>query len=136
MIPGSAPTAPTPTAVAEICRRVDGLPLAIELAAARCALLSPAEIAQRLDAALGAPAAGPRDAPARQRTLRATIDWSHDLLDDDEKQCFARFAVFAGGASVEAAEDVTGADLDVLDRLVAKGLLVRRTRLSTGRPGW
>jgi predicted ATPase/class 3 adenylate cyclase len=111
--------------VAEICRRVDGLPLAIELAAARCALLSPAEIAQRLDAALGA---GPRDVPARQRTLRATIDWSHDLLDDDEKACFARFGVFAGGATVEAAEAVTGADLDTLDRLVAKSLLVRRAR--------
>ena len=111
--------------VAEICRRVDGLPLAIELAAARCALLSPAEIAQRLDAALGV---GPRDAPARQRTLRATIDWSHDLLDDDEKACFARFGVFAGGATVEAAEAVTGADLDTLDRLVAKSLLVRRAR--------
>jgi tetratricopeptide (TPR) repeat protein len=109
--------------VAEICRRVDGLPLAIELAAARCALLSPAEIAQRLDAALGA---GPRDAPARQRTLRATIDWSHDLLDDDEQACFARFGVFAGGATVEAAEAVTGSDLDTLDRLVAKSLLVRR----------
>jgi predicted ATPase/class 3 adenylate cyclase len=109
--------------VAEICRRVDGLPLAIELAAARCALLSPAEIAERLDAALGA---GPRDAPARQRTLRATIDWSHDLLDDDERACFARFGVFAGGATVEAAEAVTGADLDTLDGLVAKSLLVRR----------
>ena len=68
-------------AVAEICRRVDGLPLAIELAAARCGLLSPGEIAERLDAALGALGAGPRDAPARQQTLRATIDWSHDLLE-------------------------------------------------------
>ena len=139
--PGFRPDGANADPVAEICRRVDGLPLAIELAAARCALLSPAEIAQRLDAALGAPAAGPRDAPARQRTLRATIDWSHDLLDDDEKQCFARFAVFAGGASVEAAEDVTGADLDMLDRLVAKGLLVRRassdgsTRLRDARDG-
>ena len=66
--------------------------------------------------------------PARQRTLRATIDWSHDLLDDDEKACFARFGVFAGGATVEAAEAVTGADLDTLDRLVAKSLLVRRAR--------
>jgi len=111
--------------VAEICRRVDGLPLAIELAAARCALLSPAEIAQRLDAALGA---GPRDAPARQRTLRATIDWSHELLDEDERTCFARFGVFARGATVDAAEDVTGADLDTLDRLVAKSLLLRRAR--------
>jgi predicted ATPase/DNA-binding SARP family transcriptional activator len=113
-------------AVAEICRRVDGLPLAIELAAARCGLLSPTEIAERLDTALGALGAGARDAPARQQTLRATIDWSHELLSDAEKQCFARFAVFAGGATVEAAEAITGADLDVLDGLVAKSLLVRR----------
>jgi len=109
--------------VAEICRRVDGLPLAIELAAARCALLSPAEIRRRLDTVLGAP--GPRDAPERQRTLRATIDWSHELLDEREQACFARFAVFSGGATVQAAEAVTGADLDTLERLVAKSLLVR-----------
>ena len=113
-------------AIAEICRRVDGLPLAIELAAARCGLLSPSEIATRLSGALDGLGAGPRDAPARQQTLRATIDWSHDLLSDDEKACFARFAVFAGGATVEAAETITGADIDTLDRLVAKSLLVRR----------
>jgi predicted ATPase/class 3 adenylate cyclase len=113
-------------AVAEICRRVDGLPLAIELAAARCALLSPGEIAERLDTALGALGAGARDAPARQHTLRATIDWSHDLLSDAEKQCIARFAVFVGGATVEATEAITGADPDTLEGLVAKNLLVRR----------
>jgi hypothetical protein len=113
-------------AVVEICRRVDGLPLAIELAAARCSLLSPVEIADRLRAALGALGTGACDVPARQRTLRATIDWSHDLLDDDEKACFARFAVFAGGATVDAAEVVTGAGLDTLDRLAAKSLLVAR----------
>ena len=113
-------------AIAEICRRVDGLPLAIELAAARCGLLSPAEIATRLSGALDGLGAGSRDAPARQQTLRATIDWSHDLLSDDERACFARFAVFAGGATVEAAETVTGAEIDTLNRLVAKSLLVRR----------
>ena len=113
-------------AVAEICRRVDGLPLAIELAAARCGLLSPPEIAERLDAAVGTSGAAPRDAPARQRTLRATIDWSYDLLSAEEQDCFARFAVFSGGATVEAAEAITGASLDTLDRLVAKSLLVRR----------
>jgi predicted ATPase/DNA-binding SARP family transcriptional activator len=117
--------------VAEICRRVDGLPLAIELAAARCALMSPAEIAERLDVALGAPGAAARDAPARHHTLRATVDWSYQLLDDDEKACFARFAVFAGGATLEAAQVVTGADLDTLDQLVAKSLLVRRWQAHT-----
>jgi predicted ATPase/class 3 adenylate cyclase len=113
-------------AVAGICRRVDGLPLAIELAAARCGLLSPDEIAARLDTARGALGVGARDAPARQRTLRATIDWSHDLLADDEKQCFARFAVFAAGATVGAAETIIGTGLDTLDGLVVKSLLVRR----------
>ena len=111
--------------VAEICRRVDGLPLAIELAAARCGLLAPEEIAQRLHDALGALGSGARDAPARQQTLRATIDWSHDLLSDPEKQCFARFAVFAGGATVDAAETITHAGLDTLDDLATKSLLVR-----------
>src|SRR5215207_1363973 len=107
-------------AVARICRRLDGLPLAIELAAARCGLLSPAEIAGRLDTTLGALGAGARDAPARQRTLWATIDWSHELLGDEEKACFARFAVFVGGASVDAAEAITGAGLETLEFLVAK----------------
>ena len=111
--------------VAEICRRVDGLPLAIELAAARCGLLSPDEIAQRLQGALGALGSGARDAPARQQTLRAAIDWSHELLSEPEQQCFARFAVFAGGATVDAAETITHAGLDTLDDLAAKSLLVR-----------
>jgi predicted ATPase/DNA-binding SARP family transcriptional activator len=113
-------------AVAEICLRVDGLPLAIELAAARCGLLSAGEIAERLDQALGALGAGARDAPARQQTLRATIDWSHNLLSDADKPCFARFAVFAGGATVGAAETITAAGLETLDGLVTKSLLLRR----------
>jgi predicted ATPase/class 3 adenylate cyclase len=111
--------------VAEICRRLDGLPLAIELAAARCGLLSADEIAERLQDALGALGSGARDAPARQQTLRATIDWSHALLSEAEKQCFARFAAFAGGATVSAAETITHAGLDTLDGLTAKSLLVR-----------
>jgi predicted ATPase/DNA-binding SARP family transcriptional activator len=114
------------TAVASICRRLDGLPLAIELAAARCGLLSAPEIAGRLHATLGALGSGARDAPARQQTLWATIDWSHDLLGDEEKACFARCAVFVGGASVDAAQAITGASLETLDLLVAKSLLVRR----------
>jgi predicted ATPase/class 3 adenylate cyclase len=119
------------TPVAEICRRVDGLPLAIELAAARCGLLSPGEIAERLRDALGALGSGARDAPARQQTLRATIDWSHQLLSDAERKCFARFAVFAGGATVQAVETITQASLDTLDGLVAKSLLVRGQRTHT-----
>ncbi len=115
-------------AVAEICRRVDGLPLGIELAAARCGLLSPAEIAERLDAAMSTPGAAARDAPARQQTLRAAIEWSHELLSGPEQACFAHCAVFAGGATVDAAEAVTGADLDTLEQLVAKSLLVRGRR--------
>jgi predicted ATPase/class 3 adenylate cyclase len=124
--PDFAVTAANAAAVVEVCRRVDGLPLAVELAAARCGLLSPAEIAERLDTALSALGTGARDAPIRQQTLRATIDWSYNLLSDVEKECFARFAVFAGGATVEAAETITGAGLDTLDDLVAKNLFVRR----------
>jgi predicted ATPase/DNA-binding SARP family transcriptional activator len=112
--------------VRDICERLDRLPLAVELAAARIGLLSPAELAARLDRALPLLAGGPRDAPARQQTLRATIDWSYGLLDEAEREAFARFAVFAAGATVEAAEHITGASLDTLDSLVAKQLLRRR----------
>jgi predicted ATPase/class 3 adenylate cyclase len=129
--PGFAVTATNAAAVAEVCRHVDGLPLAIELAAARCGLLSPAEIAERLGPALAVLGRGPHDAPARQQTLRATIDWSHGLLSDSEQACFARFAVFAGGATVRAAQTITGAGLDTLDRLVAKSLLVRSEHART-----
>jgi hypothetical protein len=133
--PGFRLTGENVAAVAEICRRVDGLPLAIELAAARCALLSPAEIAERLDAALGALGAGSRDAPARQQTLRATIEWSYGLLSEAEQACFAKFSVFAGGATIQAAETITGAGLDTLDHLVAKSLLVRRQHAHRTRLG-
>jgi predicted ATPase/class 3 adenylate cyclase len=133
--PGFRLTGENAAAVAEICRRVDGLPLAIELAAARCALLSPAEIAERLDAAFGALGAGARDAPARQQTLRATIEWSYGLLSEAEKACFAKFSVFAGGATIQAAETITGAGLDTLDHLVAKSLLVRRQHAHRARLG-
>ena len=109
--------------VCEICRRLDGMPLALELAAARCGLLSPPELAARLDDALTVLVGGARDAPSRQRTLRATIDWSYDLLTSEERSAFAHLAVFAGGATVPAAEAVTGASLDILDSLVAKQLL-------------
>jgi predicted ATPase len=114
-------------AVAAICRRLDGLPLAIELAAARVPLLEPPELSARLDHALEALGTGTRDAPARQRTLRATIDWSYRLLEPAEAQAFARFAVFAGGASIHSAQHVTGAGLDALEGLVDKQLLLRRS---------
>jgi predicted ATPase/DNA-binding SARP family transcriptional activator len=113
-------------AVAEICRHLDGLPLAIELAAARTTLLDIHELNARLAPVLDSLGSGPRDAPDRQQTLRATIDWSHRLLNAGEAEAFARFAVFAGGATTEAAEAVTGADLDALQGLVDKQLLLRR----------
>ena len=119
-------TAANAAAVADVCRRLDGLPLAIELAAARTALLGPEELSAQLSQALDVLGSGPRDAPDRQRTLRATIDWSHRLLTASEAQAFARFAVFAGGATVEAAQEVTGADLQTLEALVDKQLLLRR----------
>jgi non-specific serine/threonine protein kinase len=113
-------------AIADVCRRLDGLPLAIELAAARMAVLSPAELNDRLANALDVLGRGPRDAPERQLTLRATIDWSHRLLTTVEARAFARFAVFAGGATIDAAELVTGATLETLESLVHKELLRRR----------
>ena len=91
-------------AVAEICSRLDGLPLAIELAAARIKVLSPEAILDRLDRRLPVLASGGQDLPARQRTLRGAIDWSYELLDEAERRLFARLAVFVGGWTLEAAE--------------------------------
>jgi predicted ATPase len=108
--------------IVELCGRLDGLPLAIELAAARTVALSPGEILDRLSDRLDLLRGG-RDAAPRHRTLRATIEWSHDLLSAEEQQVFARFAVFAGGCTLEAAEVVTKADLDTLQSLVEKSLL-------------
>jgi predicted ATPase/DNA-binding SARP family transcriptional activator len=113
-------------AIADICVRLDGLPLAIELAAARTPMLSPEQLQGRLGRALDALGSGPRDAPARQRTIRATIDWSYQLLSPDEARAFAAFAVFRGGGTIEAAEEVTGAGLDTLTGLLDKHLLQRR----------
>jgi predicted ATPase/DNA-binding SARP family transcriptional activator len=120
------------SAVAEICRHLDGLPLAIELAAARMTLLDVHELNARLAPVLDGLGRGPRDAPDRQRTLRATIDWSHRLLNAREAEAFRRFAVFVGGATTEAAEAVTGADLDALQGLVDKQLLLRRQDAGPG----
>jgi predicted ATPase/DNA-binding SARP family transcriptional activator len=112
--------------VAEICRRLDGLPLALELAAARVGLLSPAELAARLDSGLSVLSRGAADAPERHQTLRAAIDWSVRLLTGPERAAFTHMAVFPGGATVQVVEGVTGASLDTLDSLVAKQLLARR----------
>ena len=120
-------TAANAGAVASVCRRVDGLPLALELAAARMAVLGPEELDARLARALDALGSGPRDAPLRQRTLRATLEWSHRLLSPPEIEAFSLFAVFAGGATVETAEEVTGADVDALEGLVEKNLLLRES---------
>jgi predicted ATPase/class 3 adenylate cyclase len=108
--------------VSELCRRLDNLPLAIELAAARTKVLSPAQILERLSKRLDLLRGG-RDAEARQQTLRATIEWSHDLLTPEEQRLFARLSVFRGGCTVEAAEEVVDADLDTLQSLVEKNLL-------------
>ena len=110
-------------AVAEICRRLDDLPLALELAAARVKALSPRQILERLEQRLPLLTGGARDAPERQRTLRATIEWSYELLADTEKLLFARLAVFRGGWTLEAAEVVVEANLDALQSLVDKSLL-------------
>jgi predicted ATPase/class 3 adenylate cyclase len=106
-----------------VCHRLDGLPLAVELAAARTKLLAPQRLLERLDSALPILTGGARDAPERQRTLRATIEWSYDLLDLGSQELFARISVFAGTFPLEAAEDVCGADLDGLAALVDSSLV-------------
>jgi len=109
--------------VEEICRRLDGLPLAVELAAARTKILAPERLLERLDSALPLLTGGARDAPERQRTLRATIQWSYDLLDPDAQELFCGLSVFAGSYPLDAAEDVCGADLDGVAALVDYSLV-------------
>jgi predicted ATPase len=117
--------------VALICARLDHLPLAIELAAARAKVLSAQALLQRLEQRLPLLAGGARDLPERQRTLRATIEWSQELLTPDEQRLFARLAVFRGGCTLDAAEAVADADLDTLQSLVDKSLV--RVRTDSGR---
>jgi predicted ATPase/transcriptional regulator with XRE-family HTH domain/Tfp pilus assembly protein PilF len=136
--PGFTLTGSNARAVAELCLRLDGLPLAIELAAARSKLLTPAALLARLGAAhsIGQPQAasfqiltgGARDRPARQQTLRSAIDWSYELLDPQEQRLFAGLAAFAGGWTIEAAEAVCEIDpqfsiLDGLESLLDKSLI-------------
>ncbi|MGI5399431.1 BTAD domain-containing putative transcriptional regulator [Streptomyces sp. CA-135486] len=114
-----------PDAADEICRRLDGLPLAIELAAARLRMLTPRQIADRLDDRFRLLTSGSRTVLPRQQTLRAVVDWSWDLLEDTERAVLRRLSVFAGGCDITAAEAVCGATaLDVLGSLIDKSLVV------------
>ncbi len=130
--PGFALTSDNAPAIHEICSRLDGLPLAIELAAARSKVLSPNAILDRLQSRLQLLTSGAVDLPERQQTLRKTIDWSHDLLNEAERKLFRRLSVFAGGCTLEAAEAVcnTSRDLGIdlfqgLSSLVDQNLIQR-----------
>ena len=133
-------TAQNAAAVREICRRLDGLPLAIELAAARTRLLPPEALLARLSDRLALLVGGARDLPARHQTLRATIEWSHGLLAEAEQILFRRLSVFAGGCTLEAAEKVCtpagDLSLDVLDtlQLLVDSSLVRPEAQPDGHP--
>jgi predicted ATPase/two-component SAPR family response regulator len=116
--------------LAAICQRLDGLPLAIELAAARMRILSSAQLAERLDDIFALLVGGARSAPPRHQALRATLDWSHDMLDAEERVAFRRLAIFAGGFTIEAAERVAAGGelkpasmLELLTRLADKSLV-------------
>ncbi|MFJ8541906.1 AfsR/SARP family transcriptional regulator [Streptomyces sp. NPDC093586] len=133
--PGFRPDADEETAAAcaEICRRLDGLPLAIELAAARLRMLTPRQIADRLDDRFRLLTSGSRTVLPRQQTLRAVVDWSWDLLDEEERDVLRRLSVFAGGCDLAAAEAVCGpAALEALGSLVDKSLVVAAPSGSDG----
>ena len=122
------PTPADAAIIARICARLEGLPLALELAAARAGALGVPALAARVDTAIGELGAGPRDAPARQQTLRATLDWSYRLLDSEQARALVRFAVFAGGATLDAAQAVIGTTAETLEALVAKNLIFHRAQ--------
>ncbi|WP_328222837.1 AfsR/SARP family transcriptional regulator [Streptomyces sp. NBC_00310] len=122
-----------PEAAAEICRRLDGLPLAIELAAARLRMLTPRQIADRLDDRFRLLTSGSRTVLPRQQTLRAVVDWSWELLDEDERYVLRRLSVFAGGCDLAAAEAVCGpAALEAIGSLVDKSLVVAAPSAGAG----
>ena len=123
-----------PEACAEICRRLDGLPLGIELAAARLRMLTPRQIADRLDDRFRLLTSGSRTVLPRQQTLRAVVDWSWELLDEGERDVLRRLSVFTGGCDLAAAEAVCGpAAFDALGSLVDKSLVVAAP---SGDGGW
>jgi len=126
------PTFSSNGAVRQLCERLDNLPLALELAAARTGLLSPEQLLERLGRRLDI-LTGARASDPRQQTLRATIAWSHDLLSADEQEAFARMSVFAGGCTLGAAEQVCESDLDTLQSLLDKSLIRRREGQSEPR---
>jgi non-specific serine/threonine protein kinase len=127
-------TADDVATVAAICRTLDGLPLAIELAAARLDILSPAALHERLHQRLPVLVGGARDLPDRLRTMRDAVAWSYDLLDADEQAFWRRLAVFAGGFTAEAAEAVAGRGLDLISSLCDKSLLRPRIEPEPGEP--
>jgi predicted ATPase/class 3 adenylate cyclase len=127
VVPGFVLGPDNAVAVAEICRRLDGIPLAVELAAARVAMMSPAQIAERLHDRFRLLAGGRRTAVGRQQTLRAAVDWSYQLLTPDERELLDRLSVFVDGWSLDAAEAVCGDGLDVFElmaNLVSKSLVI------------
>ena len=131
--PGFALTSATEAIAREVCRRVDCLPLAIELAAAQTSSLGLPALQERLEARLGFLTAGPRDLPARQQTLRAALAWSTDLLTPAERADFARLAIFAGSFSTEAGESVAGTAPERLASLVEQSLVGREHTSSNAR---
>jgi predicted ATPase/DNA-binding CsgD family transcriptional regulator len=141
--PGFAPTPDETAVIADVCRRLDGIPLAIELAAARARIMHPSRIAAALDDRFRLLTGGGRTAVPRQQTLEASVSWSYDLLDDEERTLLRRLSVFFGGFTLDAAEQVCSADpldayrvLDLLSRLVDKSLVqVRRSDAEEDRYG-
>jgi non-specific serine/threonine protein kinase len=136
--PGFSLTRENAAAVAELCSRLDGLPLTIELAAARIKLLTPQAMLARLGARLDLLKGGPRDLPPRHQTLRQAMAWSYELLDDDAQRAFRWLSVFVGGCTLDAAEKVclAGGELDVIDELAAlvEHSLLRQEEMPDGQP--
>jgi non-specific serine/threonine protein kinase len=133
--PGFLLTESNAAAVAELCLRLDGLPLAIELAAARCGPLEPWDLLRKLGGSIALLADGPRDLPPRQRTLRSAIDWSYELLSSDQQRVFRRLAVFAGGCSLDAVRAVVSIDDERMDEFACVAALLDQSLLVKSSDG-